>query len=180
MLSVCVRCIKTTLVNRWRSVFTPRHTTTTRLARPAGMAAAMWHGIRQMLHGQQHRCCVSDPAEEQLHVATPGATIITVLGDSLSSTEGRCNAITPWPMLLQDSLGAAGAFTVHGFAQPAISLRQYQGSEVWGRAITTRPDVLAIMLATLWKTDDQRLLGAVSLKLPPPPPAPALPASDQA
>ena len=130
----------------------------------------MWHGIRQMLHGQQHRCCVSDPAEEQLHVATPGATVITVLGDSLSSTEGRCNAITPWPMLLQDSLGA-GAFTVHGFAQPAISVRQYQGSEVWGRAITTRPDVLAIMLGTLWKTDDQWLLVAVALKLAPPPPA---------
>ena len=111
------------------------------------MAAAMRHGIRQMLHGQQHRCCVSDPAEEQLHVATPGATVITVLGDSLSSTEGRCNAITPWPMLLQDSLGA-GAFTVHGFAQPAISVRQYQGSEVWSRAVKTTPDVLAIMLGT--------------------------------
>ena len=112
----------------------------------------MWHGVRQMLHGQQHRCCMSDPVEEQLHVAKPGATVITVLGDSLSSTEGRCNAITPWPMLLQDGLGA-GAFTVHGFAQPAISVRQYQGSEVWGRAITTQPDVLAIMLGTMWKTD---------------------------
>ena len=55
-------------------------------------------------------------------------------------------------MLLQDGLGAS-AFTVHGFAQPAISVRQYQGSEVWGRAITTQPDVLAIMLGTMWKTD---------------------------
>jgi len=145
------------------------------------MAAAMWHGIRQMLHGQQHRCCVSDPAEEQLHVATPGATVITVLGDSLSSTEGRCNAITPWPMLLQDSLGA-GAFTVHGFAQPAISVRQYQGSEVWGRAITTRPDVLAIMLGTLWKTDGPEASSRSRPKArpAPPPPAPALLASYQA
>tara|TARA_B100000795_G_scaffold267568_1_gene252680 strand:+ start:650 stop:970 length:321 start_codon:yes stop_codon:yes gene_type:complete len=106
----------------------------------------MWR--RQMLHGQQHSCCVSDPAEEQLHVVTPGATVITVLGDSLSSTEGRCNAITPWPMLLQDVLGAS-TFTVHGFAQPAMSLRHYQGSEVWGRAVTTRPDVLAIMLGAM-------------------------------
>ena len=106
----------------------------------------MWR--RQMLHGQQHRCCVSDPAEEQLHVVTPNATVITVLGDSLSSTEGRCNAITPWPMLLQDGLGA-GNFTVHGFAQPAMSLRHYQGSEVWGRAVTIRPDVLAIMLGAV-------------------------------
>ena len=147
----------------------------------AGMAAAMWHGIRQMLHGQQHRCCVSDPAEEQLHVATPGATVITVLGDSLSSTEGRCNAITPWPMLLQDSLGA-GAFTVHGFAQPAISVRQYQGSEVWGRAITTQPDVLAIMLGTLWKTDGPEASSRSRPKARPaaPPPTPALLASYQA
>ena len=129
----------------------------------------MWHGIRQMLHGQQHRCCVSDPVEEQLHVAKPGATVITVLGDSLSSTEGRCNAITPWPMLLQDGLGA-GAFTVHGFAQPAISVRQYQGSEVWGRAVTTQPDVLAIMLGTMWKTDAQRLLGESALQHAPPAP----------
>ena len=129
----------------------------------------MWHGIRQMLHGQQHRCCFSDPAEEQLHVATPGATVITVLGDSLSSTEGRCNAITPWPMLLQDGLGAS-AFTVHGFAQPAISVRQYQGSEVWGRAVTTQPDVLAIMLGTMWKTDAQRLLGESALQHAPPAP----------
>ena len=123
----------------------------------------MWHGVRQMLHGQQHRCCMSDPVEEQLHVAKPGATVITVLGDSLSSTEGRCNAITPWPMLLQDGLGAS-AFTVHGFAQPAISVRQYQGSEVWGRAITTQPDVLAIMLGTMWKTDAEGLLGESPLQ----------------
>ena len=100
-----------------------------------------------MLHGQQHACCHSDPVEEQLYVFTPGATVITVLGDSLSSTEGRCNAFRPWPMLLQDSLGA-DSVTVHGFAQPGISARLYQGSEVWSRAVTTRPDVLAIMLGT--------------------------------
>ena len=46
----------------------------------------------------------SEPREEQLDVQVEGAIVITVLGDSLSSTEARCNAVVPWPMLLQKSL----------------------------------------------------------------------------
>ena len=80
---------------------------------------------RQLLHGAQHRCCVSDPAEEQMHTRTPGATVISILGDSLSSTEGRCQAYRPWPMLLQDSLGTQ-AFTVHGFALPGVAASGYR------------------------------------------------------
>ena len=79
---------------------------------------------RELLHGPQHACCVSDPQEELLNVFTPGATVVTVLGDSLSSTEARCNAVVPWPLLLQNHLGTT-SFTVHGFAKPTIRLDQY-------------------------------------------------------
>ena len=102
---------------------------------------------RELLHGGQHHCCFSEPKEEQLDVFTPGATVITVLGDSLSSTEARCNAVFPWPMLLQDALGRE-QFTVHGFALPGVHAQNYADTDVWKRAITTTPDILAIMLGT--------------------------------
>ena len=70
-----------------------------------------------------------------------------MLGDSLSSTEARCNAVFPWPMLLQDALGRE-QFTVHGFALPGVHAQNYADTDVWTRAITTTPDILAIMLGT--------------------------------
>ena len=110
---------------------------------------------RELLHGAQHHCCFSEPKEEQLDVFTPGATVITVLGDSLSSTEARCNAVFPWPMLLQDALGRE-QFTVHGFALPGVHAQNYADTDVWTRAITTTPDILAIMLGTNDGHDDFR------------------------
>ena len=75
-------------------------------------------------------------------------TVITVLGDSLSSPlQARCNVVFPWPMLLQDALGRE-QFTVHGFALPGVHAQNYADTDVWTRAITTTPDILAIMLGT--------------------------------
>ena len=102
---------------------------------------------RELLHGSQHACCVSDPAEEQLDVHVAGATKIAILGDSLSSTEGRCGAYRPWPMLLQDALGRE-SYVVHGFGLPAISAAAYGGQQVYRSAASTAPDVLALMLGT--------------------------------
>ncbi len=82
-----------------------------------------------------------------MHTRTPGATVISILGDSLSSTEGRCQAYRPWPMLLQDSLGTQ-AFTVHGFALPGVAASGYRRQSCWQRALQMKPSVLAIMLGT--------------------------------
>ena len=98
---------------------------------------------RALLHGQQHRCCESDASEEQVDVNRRGAVRIAVLGDSLSSTEGRCQAYRPWPMLMQDSLGTG--YVVHGFAMPGISAQGYRWNDnLLHRATSTDPDMLAI------------------------------------
>ena len=104
-------------------------------------------GLRRgLLHGQQHQCCSSDADEEQLWLPRRSSTI-TVLGDSLSSTEGRCSAFRPWPLLLQDALGSRVA--VHAFAWPGITAAAYASHEdFWSRARSTNPEILAIMLGT--------------------------------
>lgn len=74
---------------------------------------------------------------------------ITVLGDSLSSTEGRCGALPPWPQLLEEQFDAV---SVRAFAIPGIQAMQFKSSPRSARsyrvALATNPDVLAIMLGT--------------------------------
>ena len=61
-----------------------------------------------------------------------------ILGDSLSSTEGRTSLVPPWPMLLQDALGR-DSYVVHGFGLPAISAAAYGGQQVYRSAASLRP-----------------------------------------
>ena len=72
--------------------------------------------------------------------------VLTVLGDSLSSVEGRCGAWLPWPLLLQETLGSRAV--VHSFGLPGVRAQGFRSSFALQPALDSQPDVLLIMLGT--------------------------------